>query len=44
MFCSIQDYMQASDGPRGTPCIERPLIQCSAGKLVDNPEALPVKV
>lgn len=42
MFCSIQEYMQASDVPTATPYIERPIVQCGAGKLIDNPEALPV--
>ena len=34
--------MQASDVPTATPYTERPLVQCGAGKLIDNPEALPV--
>ena len=42
MFCSIQEYMQHSDVPRETPHVERPPVQSSAGKLIDNPEALPV--
>ena len=33
--------MQSSDVAVTTPCIERPLVQCGAGKLIDNPEALP---
>ena len=41
LFCSIQECMQSSDVATATPCSERPLVPCSAGKLIDNPEALP---
>ena len=34
--------MQHSDVTRETPHVERPPVQYSAGKLIDNPEALPV--
>jgi len=42
MFCSIQEYMQHSDIPKETPHNVRPIVQYIAGKLIDNPEALPV--
>ena len=43
MFYSIQECLQDSSVPRLTPHVEeRPSIQCSAGKLIDNPESLPV--
>ena len=33
--------IQCSDVATATPCIERPLLPCSAGKMIDNTEALP---